>query len=144
MCIKKYIRLSTILKILSFHSFKALHSTLPFTPSITKIIQCRCNNSSAGCPIWPKFKLIQDNMHGLVACKFKEERIISNREKVETPFPQLQIYGNYSRRSRAVNSGVDLSRDFMVILVTCKNKGDPNKNKGAGVTQHFPHYTSII
>ena len=32
-------------------------------------------------PIWPKFKLVQDNMHVLVTFKFKMDRINSNREK---------------------------------------------------------------
>ena len=34
-----------------------------------------------GGPIWPKFKLVQDNMHVLVTYKFKMDQINSNREK---------------------------------------------------------------
>ena len=37
-----------------------------------------------GGPIWPKFKLIQDIMHVLIACKFEKDRINSNGEKVVT------------------------------------------------------------
>ena len=40
-------------------------------------------------PIWPKFELAQDFMHVLVTCKYKKDRIKSNREKVETPFSPL-------------------------------------------------------
>ena len=46
----------------------------------------RAANSVVSGPIWPKFKLIRDFMHVLVTCKYKKDRIKSNREKVETPF----------------------------------------------------------
>ena len=41
-------------------------------------------NSVVGGPIWRKFKLIQDIMHGLITYKFEKERTNSNREKVVT------------------------------------------------------------
>ena len=41
----------------------------------------RADNSVVGGPIWPKFELVQDNMHVLVTYKFKMDRINSNREK---------------------------------------------------------------
>ena len=40
-------------------------------------------------PIWPKFELIRDFMHALVTFKYKNDRIKSNREKVETSFSPL-------------------------------------------------------
>ena len=40
-------------------------------------------------PIWPKFKLIRDCMYVLVTCKYKNDRIKNNREKVETSFSSL-------------------------------------------------------
>ena len=40
-------------------------------------------------PIWPKFELVQDFMHVLVTCKYKEDRMKMNREKVEAPFSPL-------------------------------------------------------
>ena len=40
-------------------------------------------------PIWPQFELVRDFMHVLVTCKYKKDRIKSNREKVETPFSPL-------------------------------------------------------
>ena len=49
----------------------------------------RAANSVVSGPIWPKFELIRDFMHVLVTCKYKEDRIKSNREKVETPFSPL-------------------------------------------------------
>ena len=41
----------------------------------------RADNSVVGGPIWPKFELVQDNMHVLVTYKSKMDRINSNREK---------------------------------------------------------------
>ena len=41
----------------------------------------RADNSVVSGPIWPKFELVQDNMHVLVTYKFKMDRIYSNREK---------------------------------------------------------------
>ena len=38
---------------------------------------------------WPKFELVRDVMHVLVTCKYKNDRIKSNREKVETQFSTL-------------------------------------------------------
>ena len=49
----------------------------------------RAANSVVSGRIWPKFELIQDFMHVLVTCKYKEDRIKNNREKVETPFSPL-------------------------------------------------------
>ena len=49
----------------------------------------RAANSVVSSPIWPKFKLVWDFMHVLVTCKYKKDRIKSNREKVETPFSPL-------------------------------------------------------
>ena len=45
-------------------------------------VRCsRADNSVVGGPIWPKFGLVQDNMHVLVTYKFKMGQINSNREK---------------------------------------------------------------
>ena len=49
----------------------------------------RAANSVVSGPIWPKFELVRDFLHVLVICKYKEDRIKSNREKVETPFSPL-------------------------------------------------------
>ena len=46
-------------------------------------------NSVVSSPIRPKFELVQDFMHVLITCKYKKDRIKSNREKVETPFSPL-------------------------------------------------------
>ena len=49
----------------------------------------RAANSIVSSPIWLKFELIRDFMHFLITCKYKKDRIKSNREKVETPFSPL-------------------------------------------------------
>ena len=58
-----------------------------------------------------------------------------------TRFLPLQVYGDFSRRSRLANSAVlgpiwpnfKLFRDLMDVLVTCKYEEDPIKNEGARV-----------
>ena len=52
----------------------------------------RAANSIVSCPSWPKFKLVRDFMHVLVICKYKKDRIKSNREKVETPFSPVGAF----------------------------------------------------
>ena len=39
-------------------------------------------NSVVSSLIWPKFELIQDIMHVLITCKFENDQINSNGEKV--------------------------------------------------------------
>ena len=89
----------------------------------------------------PKFELIQAFMHVLVMCKNEDDRFKNEGARVFTRFVQLYVYGDFSRRSRAANSAVlgpiksnfELGRDFMVVLITCKNEEDPIKNRGPGV-----------
>ena len=89
----------------------------------------------------PKFEVIQAFMHVLVTCKNEVDRFKNEGARVFTRFLQLYVYGDFSRRSRAANSAVlgpiisnfELGRDFMVVLLTCKNEEDPIKNGGAGV-----------
>ena len=61
-----------------------------------------------------------------------------------TRFLPLQVYGDFSRRSRAANSAVlgqiwpnfelfELVPDVMDVLITCKYEEDPIKNRGARV-----------
>ena len=58
--------------------------------SLWEIFQTsRAANSVVSGPIWPKFELVRDFMHILVTCKYKKDRIKSNREKVETSFSPL-------------------------------------------------------
>ena len=89
----------------------------------------------------PKFELIQAVMHVLVTCKNEEDPIKNEGARVFTRFLPLQVYVDFSRRPRAANSAVhgpiwsnfELGRDFMVVLLTCKNEEDPIKNRGARV-----------
>ena len=52
-------------------------------------LDLKAPNSVVCCQIWPKFELIRDFMHVLVACKYKKDPIKNNREKVETSFSPL-------------------------------------------------------
>ena len=54
----------------------------PHYKSMGVFFRCsRADNSVVAGPIWPKFELVQDNMHVVVTYKFKIYRINSNREK---------------------------------------------------------------
>ena len=62
-----------------------------------------------------------------------------------TRFLPLEVFGDFSRRSRAANSALlgpiwpkfELVRDVMDVLVTCKYEEDPIKNEGARVVTIF-------
>ena len=45
----------------------------------------RAANSVVSGPTWSKCELVLDFLHVLVTCKYKKDRIKSNREKVKTP-----------------------------------------------------------
>ena len=72
--------------------------------------------------------------------KNKENLIKNDGARVFTRFLPLSV-SDFSRRSWAVTSAVHgriwsnfvLVRDFIVVLITCKNEEDPIKNEGARV-----------
>ena len=74
-------------------------------------------------------------MHVLVTCENEEDQIKNEGTRLFTRFLPLKVCGDFSRRSRAANSAVhgpiwsnfELGRDFMVVLLTCKNEEDPIK-----------------
>ena len=74
-------------------------------------------------------------MDVLITCKYEEDPIKNEVVRVFTRFLPLQVYGDFSRRSRAANSAVlgpiwpnfDLVRDVIYVLVTCKYEEDPIK-----------------
>ena len=80
-------------------------------------------------------------MHVLTTCKNEDDRIKNEGARVFTRLLPSYVYGDFSRRSRAVNSAVlgpiwpnfELVRDVMDVLVTCKYEEDPIKNEGARV-----------
>ena len=84
-------------------------------------------------------------MHVLVTCKNEDDRFKNEGARVFTRFLPLQVYGNFSRRSRAANSAVlgpiwpnfEFVRDVMDVLVTCNYEEDPIKNEGARVLITF-------
>ena len=71
-------------------------------------------------------------MDFLVTCKYEEDPIKNVGARVFTRFLPLQVYGDFSRRSRAANSA-----DVMDVLLTCKYEEDPIKNEGARVFTTF-------
>ena len=89
-----------------------------------------------GSPIWLEFDLIQNFMAVLVTCKIDEDRIKSEVAIIQT-FSPLQVYGKNFRRSWVSNSTVnspiwpeiEIIRDFMAVLVTCKFDEAPIKNE---------------
>ena len=95
--------------------------------------RARADNSGVGGGIWPKFELIQAFMHVLVTCKNEDDRFKNEVARVFTRFLALQVYGDFSRRSRAANSAVlgpiwpnfELVPGVMYVLVTCKYEEDP-------------------
>ena len=84
-------------------------------------------------------KLIQAFMVGFVTCKNEEDPSKIEGTRVVTTF--LPVYGDFSRRSRAANSthqcliwpNFKPTRDYMCVLVACKNEEDPSENEGARV-----------
>ena len=84
-------------------------------------------------------------MVGLVICKNEEDPSKNEGTRVVTTFLPLLVYGDFSKRSRAGNSyfpgpilpNFEPIRDFMVVLITCKNKEERIKSEGARVVTRF-------
>ena len=84
-------------------------------------------------------------MHVLFTCKNEDDRSKNEGARVITKFLPLQVYGDFSRRSRAANSTVlspiwpnfELVRDIIDVIVSCKYEDDPIKNEGARVFTTF-------
>ena len=110
---------------------------IPHYKSMGVFFRCsRADNSVAGGPIWPKFELVQDNMHVLVTYKFKMDRINSNREKG---------WHRFFKRSRAANSVISpqiwpkFIKAFMHVLITYKYEKEQTINSPEKVaTPSFP------
>ena len=93
----------------------------------------RACNSKMIDQIWPQFELVWDFMPVLVTCKFDEDWIYSNWEKVETSFLHHTSMGKTNLCSRANNSKVNNPiqpkfepiRAFMPVLDICKFDKDP-------------------
>ena len=93
--------------------------------------------------VLPKFncsKLSQAFMDVLVTYKNEEDSSKNEGTRAVSIF-----FGDFSRRLRAANSAVpgrifpnfESIRDFIGVLVTCKNKEEPIKNEGARVFTRF-------
>ena len=88
-----------------------------------------------------------------VTCKFDEDPVkmkALSSDRVNNIFPIISLWGK-SCRSRASNSkanspiwpNVELIRDFMTVLVTCKFKENPSKKEGLRAVIAFPHCKSM-
>ena len=91
-------------------------------------------------------ELDQAFMPVLVSSNFDDDLIKNERACIETPFSHYKS-GNFFRRSRAANSVVsgpiwpkiELIRDYMLVLATCKYKKDQIKsNREKMETPFFP------
>ena len=88
----------------------------------------RASNPKVDSPIWPEFEFIQDFMAVLVTCKIDEEPIKSKVAIILTIFSPLKVYGkffclaraSYSKVNNLIWPEIELVRDFMDVLVTCK------------------------
>ena len=84
-------------------------------------------------------------MHFLTTCKNEDDQIKNDGARVFTRLLPLYVYGDFSRRSRTANSTIlgpiwpnlELTRDVMDVLVTCKYEEDPIKNEGVRVVTTF-------
>ena len=91
-------------------------------------------------------------MNVLITCKNGEDSIKNERARVATTYLPLQVYGYFYRQSRGANSAVNCRiwqkfeqyRDFIVVLITCKNEEDPNKNEGARVATRLYIFFSDV
>ena len=81
----------------------------------------------------------------LFTCKNEEDPIRNEGAGVLTTSLPLQVYGDFFKRSRAANSTLhgwiwlnfELIRDFMVVLITCKNEEVSIKIEAARVLTNF-------
>ena len=55
----------------------------------------RAANSVVTSPIWPKFELVRDFMHGLVTCKYKKDRIKPTEKRWRHRFPNCKSMGAF-------------------------------------------------
>ena len=95
--------------------------------------------------IWQNFKLIRAFMYVITTCKYEKHLTKKSRQKVETFFPILSLWGFFFRRSRAPNSAVcgpirpkfELVRALMPVIIACKYEKDRMKNSQEKVETVF-------
>ena len=105
----------------------------------------RAANSVVSDGILTKFKLIQVFIVVLVTCKNEEDSSKIEGTTVVTTFLPLIGYWDFFKCSGAANSSVtglilsnfESIRDFVVFLVTCKNKEVQIKNEEARMATRF-------
>ena len=74
--------------------------------------------------VQPQSKHFRDFMPVLVTCKFDEDWVHSNIEKMETPFSHSKSMGRSKTDNSVMNSPTrpkfELVQHLMFVLVTCK------------------------
>ena len=104
----------------------------------------RAHNSKITGQIRQKFILLRDFMPVLFSCKFEEDWIHSNWEKMETPFPPFKLNGNAQGLITPIRPKFKLIRHFMPVLVTYMFDKDLIKGNWENVGTPFcPFYMSI-
>ena len=83
----------------------------------------------------------------LITCKFDDDWIHSNWDKLETPFSPFKVNGNAQGLVSVVKSPIqpkfELTRDFMPVLDTCiLTKIQLNVTEKTR-RRRFPHYMSM-
>ena len=108
------------------------------------VVISRASNSKMSCLIRPEIKLVRAFMPVLDTSNFDDDSIKSERASMETAFSHYKSLGFFFRRSRTANSvsgptwpKIELVRDFMHVLVTCKYKKDRIKNNREKVETSF-------
>ena len=107
----------------------------------------RASNSKMSGLILSKIKLARAFMSVLVTSNFDDDSVKNEHASMETPFSHYKSYGKFldSRAANSVVSGpiwlkVELVRDFMHVLVTCKyKKGSDQKQPRKGGDTIFPN-----
>ena len=90
-------------------------------------------------------------MHVLVTCKNEDDRFKNEVARVFTRFLPLQVYGDFSRRSRAAYSAVlgrsgrisNSSEMLCMFSLPASMKKIRSKMKALECSQHFPHYNPM-
>ena len=77
----------------------------------------------------------------MVICKYEEDPIKNEGARMLTRVYDIFSGAQGQLTPKSVNGGIlpkfELFQAFIVVLVTCKNEEDPNKNEGARLLTRF-------
>ena len=88
----------------------------------------RARHSNMTGQIRPKFELVREFMPVLVTCKFHEDWIHCNWEKIETPFSPFKVNGNAQKREKSDPVQIQTHLRFCACPITYKFDKDPIKD----------------